>query len=295
MVKRSILILTFLMVTLCCGNQKESVTPDDTKTPIFFVHGHGMSAGSFNTLIAYLQQESNYPASYLRTIQLVPDDGSNIEAAENQIAPAVEDFLEEINEFIQEEGLGIPLKTKVNIISHSMGGLSSRWYVAKVRPDRVHKWISLAGANHGTDVLCRWSGEGADDMCPANAENEEQSLIQYQLNGDPPGSENEADVDETPYGLGTDLEGVNVIEPTEGQKVLYVTIRTSNDSWIDPDESVILDGAGGVEIPIPGDLPATITSDGNILMQNDVGHDEMLEDKDVMRLIKIILELRLDG
>ena len=64
-----------------------------------------------------------------------------------------------------------------------------------------------------------------------------------------------------------------------------------DDIWIDPDDSVILDGTGGVNIRIPRDLPATETSPGNIRMDNGVGHDPMQFDPDSMRMVMIILEI----
>ena len=262
--------------------------PDYTKTPVFFVHGYGLSASSWNTMISSLI-DAEYPPEYLEAIQLVPDDGANIPAAEDQIALAIEAFLDSINTFLAANYPNIPLKTKVDLVSHSMGSLSSRWYAARVRPDRVHKWISLAGANHGTNDLCGFQGGGVDDSCPAYAENEQESFIQYQLNGAP----YVADVDETPYGIGDDLSGVTVLPPDQTRRILYVTIRTSPDIWIDPEDSVIMDGTGGVQIPIPGDLPATMTSEGNFLMTNGVGHDPMLSDPDTMRLVKIILDYAL--
>jgi pimeloyl-ACP methyl ester carboxylesterase len=263
-----------------------AVAPDFTKTPIFFVHGYGLSASSWNTMISSLT-DAGYPPEYLEAIQLVPDDGANIPAAEDQIALAIEAFLDSINTFLAANYPNIPLKTKVDLVSHSMGSLSSRWYAARVRPDRVHKWISLAGANHGTNDLCGRPSEGADDSCPAYAKNEQESYIQYQLNGAP----YVADVDETPFGIGDDSSGVTVLPPDQTRRILYVTIRTSPDIWIDPEDSVILDGAGGVEISIPADLPATMTSEGNFLMTNGVGHDAMLSDPDTVRLVRIILSV----
>jgi len=259
--------------------------PDYTKTPAFFVHGHSLNASNWATMISYLT-DAGYPTEYLEAIQLVPNNGANIPAAEEQITPAIETFLDSINTFLAANYPDIPLKTKVDIVSHSMGSLSSRWYAARVRPDRVHKWISLAGANHGTNDLCSFPDPGADDLCPAYAENEQESFIQYQLNGAP----YVADVDETPYGIGQDSAGVVSVPPDLNRKILYVTVRTSPDIWIDPEDSVIMDGTGGVQIPIPGDLPATMTSEGNFLMTNGVGHDPMLADPETMRLVKIFLD-----
>ena len=198
------LVITFLFgVTFCLGSF-EYINPDYTNTPVFFVHGYGLSAGSWNTLINYLQNQNHgYPNEFLRAIQLVPNYGGNIDVAKKQIAPAIEDFLTEINDFLYANYPQIPKKTKVDFVSHSMGGLSSRWYAARISPRRVNKWISLAGANHGTNDLCGWGTEGADDLCPAYALNEQESYIQYQLNGVP----FVADVDETPYGEGIDSPG----------------------------------------------------------------------------------------
>ena len=168
-----------------------------------------------------------------------------------------------------------------------MGALSARWYAAKLRPDRVRRWISLVGANHGTDVLCAWSDHGADDCCPAYAKTRKESIIQYALNGAPYGP----DVDETPYGLGTDSPAVRSIPPDQHRKILYITLRTSPDKWIKPENSPILDGAGGLNVMIPENVQAKETSPGNILMTNRVGHDAMLSDANTMKLVKLILEL----
>jgi pimeloyl-ACP methyl ester carboxylesterase len=283
------IIILVLLLTFSLSSSLSSIAQDYTKTPVFFVHGYGSGNWGWEPLIDHLVN-SGYPPEYLKALYLDPSDGANIPAAEDQIAPAVEDFLEDVNEFLDTNYPQIPLKTEVDIVSHSMGGLSSRWYAARVRPDRVRSWVSLAGANHGTDALCPWAGVdngGAGDCCPAFAANELESYIQYQLNGAP----YVADVDETPYGVGADSSGVVTVFPDEQNRILYVTIRTPDDVWISPDDSVILDGTGGMNIPIPGDLPATETSPGNIRMDSGVGHDQMLEDPDTMRLVGIILNL----
>ncbi|HUU39368.1 MAG TPA: hypothetical protein VMW42_00360 [Desulfatiglandales bacterium] len=274
-----------LLLSICLAFPAHA-EPDYSKTPIFFVHGHGMSASCWNDLISYLR-ECGYPKKYLRAIQLYPNTGSNIDAAEEQIAPAIEEFLREINESIKRQ-FTMRLKTKVDLISHSMGALSARWYTVKVRPDRVRMWLSLGGANHGTDVLCAWSDPGARDLCPAYAKNPKESLVQYLLNGEP----HEGDIDETPYGLGKDSPGVDSIPPDNTRSILYISIRTSPDKWIKPEHSPILDGAGGIKIQFPESIRAKKTSLGNILMTNGVGHDAMLSNEDTMKLVRIILDLQ---
>jgi len=54
---------------------------------------------------------SGYPPEYLEAIQLVPNNGPNIPAAEEQIAPAIETFLDSINTFLAANYPEIPLNT----------------------------------------------------------------------------------------------------------------------------------------------------------------------------------------
>jgi pimeloyl-ACP methyl ester carboxylesterase len=278
---RFVLIVFLATFLLSCQTQE----PDYTKTPVFFVHGHKCSAKDWNRMISYLVR-SGYPRQYLKAIQLHPNDGANIEAAEKQIAPAIEEFLGTINEYLKKEHPEIPLKTKVDLISHSMGALSARWYTVKVRPDRVRVWLSLVGVNHGTDALCGASGRGGAEMCPAYAKSREESFIQYELNGAPV-----ADVDETPYGIGKDSPGVDRVAPDENRRILYVTVRVASDIFIKPGDSATLDGAGDIDILIPEKLQAQQTSPGNILVTAPLDHDGLLKNNDLLKLVKNILDI----
>jgi hypothetical protein len=80
-----------------------------------------------------------------------------------------------VNAFLATTSYAGPPKTKVAILGWSMGGFSSRWYTTQVGPERVERWISLAGANHGTQCACDLScgigaptsdPSGLDDLCP---------------------------------------------------------------------------------------------------------------------------------
>lgn len=257
---------------------------DYSKTPVFFVHGHGMSPESFNPMIAHLKK-AGYPRFYLRAIHLQPNTGANIEAAQNQILPAIENYLSEINAFLEKKRPELAPKTQVDLVSHSMGSLSSRWYAAKLRPDRVRVWLSLAGANHGSDALCPYGDPGARDLCPAYAKDEKESYIQYRLNGKP----HIPDVDETPFGVGADSRGVQSVPPDASRRILYVTVRTSPDSWLVPEDTAVLDGAGAAELLLLTGIRARETSPGNYLMMNGVGHDAILADADVLTLVESIL------
>jgi len=81
-----------------------------------------------------------YPSEYLLAIDLVPNDGANVYAAEQFIGPAVERLTSTARTARDKHGL-LPGSEKVDIVAHSMGAFSSRWYVAKIAPRRVRTWV----------------------------------------------------------------------------------------------------------------------------------------------------------
>ena len=266
------------------GAVTAAVAQDFDRDPVFFVHGHGGSSSEWLSLMSTLVG-GGYPPEFLRAIDLVPTDGPNREAAEQQIAPAVDAFLADVNAFLAAQGYTGPPKRKVDIVAHSMGGLSTRWYTAVVAPERVDAWISLAGANHGTDALCPFVGYdagGAAELCPAYSTDAED-VVQLTLNGG-----DGTDVDETPYGIGLDSPGVAVVAPDAERRVFYATVRAQNDVWIVPEDSVIVDGSGGRAVTLPEGFPAVEASPGNFLMTNGVTHD-MSGDWHVQQLVVILL------
>ena len=277
---------------------------DYCRTPVLFVHGSGLSSSTWQPTIEHLQ-EIGYPSAYLYAVELQPNDGANDRAAETFIAPAVESLLAKAqaaavgkkcpfrgNAATEKSNVPKniePIPVKVDIVAHSMGAVSSRWYIAKLHPERVRTWISLAGANHGTNALCGHSGAGNQQMCPAFATSAADSPLQVALNGTP-----SAPIDETPYGLGVDSPQVKTIPPDADRAILYLSVRIEPDGWIKPENSAVIDGAGGLPIPIPAGVPVQETSPGNYLFQGRVGHDPLPQDPDLIRLVASMLSVR-DG
>jgi len=281
---RIISILVALVLYLSQPILSYGVELDYAKTPVFFVHGHSLSSSRWYSMINYLTT-NGYPPQFLRAIDLDPNNGPNQPAAEDQIAPAIETFLNDVNTFLTSQGYSGPPKIKVDLVSHSMGGLSTRWYAAVVAPERVNTWLSIAGANHGTDDLCPYVGKdagGAEDCCPAYS-TDPLDTVQLTLNGQPG-----PDVDETPYGIGRDTEGVSVVPPDSTRRIFYATIRTEPDVWISPDVSAVVDGAGGRVIKLLEGSPFVETSPGNFLIAN-LGHDGMPANPDVKELVRLLL------
>jgi pimeloyl-ACP methyl ester carboxylesterase len=274
-----------IFAALCAmGMGRSSEAVDYAKTPIVFVHGHGMNGTSWRALIFYLM-DRGYPDAYLKAITLRPNTGSNIDAAQDEIKPAISKFLQKINRRRPDQK---PFD-KVDIVAHSMGAVSSRYYAKKIAPQNVRTLITIAGANHGTDALCKFSDPGADDLCPAYAGNAEESEVQFILNG--PGAD--STTDETPYGIGIDNPGKASVRPRGNLRISFWTVRIQNDAWISPSESAALDGAGGRDITMPEGIDAIITSPGNILYNKNVGHDGLLYDQNVHRMVYAILNLKL--
>ena len=275
----------FKFFTFC---QEPPPAPDYSKTPVLFVHGAGLSSKTWNKMIKYFIS-IGYPSEFLQAIDLIPSYGSNKSAAINFIKPAAEDLLQRANIAIQGENYPGEPPEKIDIVSHSMGAVSSRFYATNINPAKVRKWISIAGANHGTNALCSLSnkGEGSREMCPAFASNTKESDIQVLLNGTPT-----EPADETPYGLGLDENKVKRIPPDEMRNILYFTIRIEPDQWIKPEHSAILDGSGGVSISIPHESPITETSPGNFLFQKKVGHDPLPKNSELIRFVALLLSAR---
>jgi pimeloyl-ACP methyl ester carboxylesterase len=265
-----------------------NASPDYSKPPVLLVHGSGMHSGWWDEMIRHLVR-IGYPREYLFAVDLAPDNGSNIPAAEHQIAPAVEMLLGRVRSVSARAGHARP-PFKVDLVTHSMGAASGRWYAARIAPERVRVWISLAGANHGTDALAQFDGAGDREMVPSFASSVDDNRLQVLLNGT-----REAPLDETPFGLGVDSKPVERVPPDEVRSIAYYTVSIDPDRWIQPSESALLDGAGGGRIEIPDGVPAEEISPGNFLFRGDTDHDGLIGHRDAIRLVAAILEAGADG
>jgi triacylglycerol lipase len=108
------------------------------KNPIVFVHGWNSSGTVWNTMI------SRFSADGWTSAEL---NNWSYNTSQSNVTTA-DQLRTKIDGILRNTGAG-----KVDIITHSMGGLSSRYYVKNLGGDlKVDDWVSLGGPNHGTDT-----------------------------------------------------------------------------------------------------------------------------------------------
>jgi pimeloyl-ACP methyl ester carboxylesterase len=258
-----------LAASACAGPQRPSVPAN--AVPVLFVHGHGTSSEIFADMAEHFE-ERGYPVDHLHAVDLVPRDGSNIVAAEQAISVAVEQLLARSG----------ATSGKVDIIAHSMGAVSGRWYATQLRPDRVRTLVTVGGANHGTDALCGYPDAGAAELCPAFAE--VGNAVQVQLNGSP-----DAPSDETPFGRGVDRPDVTSSPPQPGMQIRYVAVLVPGDRWIQPNSSGELDGADPVHL-LPEDVAVSQPRPGNLVFGEPTDHDLILQDERFFAVLDAVLD-----
>jgi triacylglycerol lipase len=174
------------------------------RNPILFVHGYTSNASAWDTM------KSRFIADGWHSNHLFAYTFSSTQSNAT-VAQAV---AQRVNEIRAATGAA-----KVDIITHSMGGLSSRYYLKNLGGTAyVDDWVSLGGPNHGTT----WA-YGCFFFSPCN-----QML---------PGS--------------SFLNQLNSGDETPGA-VNYGTWWSPCDELINPDTSTILSGATNTQTSCMG-------------------------------------------
>ncbi|ADG88798.1 esterase/lipase family protein [Thermobispora bispora] len=170
----------------------KAATPD----PVIFVHGWSGADWNWAVMIADFQR-NGWPSNRLFAWNY---DWTQSNAVTAQKLAAY------VDQVRAQTGAA-----KVDIVTHSMGGLSSRYYLKFLGGTAyVDDWVSIGGPNHGTNAsyLCNL-------LMVSCAEMNYNSAFLTQLNAG----------DETPG------------------PVNYGTFWSNCDEIINPDSSVLLDGA----------------------------------------------------
>jgi triacylglycerol lipase len=181
-------------ITASVDGKSAELTVTVKHDPILFIHGFASSGQIWGTMMGSLVADG-WLASDMTTWSY---DGS---ISNVTIAGLVKSKVDSI--------LATTGALKVDMISHSMGSLSSRYYAKNLGgSDKIDAWVSLAGPNHGTAVALFCGLTSCLEMRPNS------SFLAALNNGD-----------ETP---GTPR---------------YATWRTPCDDATTPPESVVLSGA----------------------------------------------------
>ncbi|MFE3327020.1 esterase/lipase family protein [Streptomyces sp. NPDC059176] len=144
-----------------------------THNPVLFVHGLSSSASTWNTWVSKFKADG-YAASELYTWSYNWKQSNKTTAS--QIAAKVQQIRAETG------------AAKVDIVTHSMGALSARWYLKSLGgTSYVDDFVSVAGVNHGTDISffcsfytsCKEMVIGSSFLKTLNADDETPGAVNY--------------------------------------------------------------------------------------------------------------------
>jgi triacylglycerol lipase len=154
------------------GGGGDGSTSPGARNPILFVHGYNSDGSTWKTMMDRFRKDG-WADSELHAMTYTTSK-SNVEIADSVAA--------EVTRILAATGA-----SKVDIITHSMGGLSSRHYLKHYSGTApVDAWISLAGPNHGTttaeacgDISCVEMRVGSDFLAALNTDDETPNAARY--------------------------------------------------------------------------------------------------------------------
>jgi triacylglycerol lipase len=182
------------IITAAADGVSSTATVNVLHDPIVFVHGFGASAAVWTTMVDRFKADGWTDAPL---VTWTYDSNQPNATTAQQLATKIDSLLAATG------------AKRVDIIAHSMGGLSSRYYTKNLGgADNVDAFVALGTPNHGTTVA---------NICPI------PSCVEMR-----PGS--------------TFLSTLNAGDETPGSP-RYATWWTPCDQVTTPPESVILTGA----------------------------------------------------
>lgn len=140
--------------------------------PILFVHGWKGSESNWTTMIERFEKDGWTKAEL---------NNWHYNTAQSNVITAKEEVTK-VNEILTKTGA-----SKVDLITHSMGGLSTRYYIKNLGGEsKVEDWVSLGGPNHGTEaanlcfeVSCEEMRIGSKFLTELNAGDETPGAVRY--------------------------------------------------------------------------------------------------------------------
>ena len=142
------------------------------REPIVFVHGWNSNASTWDTMIGRFSADG-WAAAELNAWQY------NTSQSNVTTASGLSNYIDDVR---ARTGA-----TTVDVVTHSMGGLSSRYYLKNLNSTgKVDEWVSLGGPNHGTtsangclDTSCVEMRPGSNFLTQLNAGDETPGAFRY--------------------------------------------------------------------------------------------------------------------
>jgi triacylglycerol esterase/lipase EstA (alpha/beta hydrolase family) len=157
---------------MLCGVARPVSTAAVQRDPVLFVHGYSESPDFFCAMIERFRadgwtESELYAYNYSFVLSLATDAG--------EIRQQVDLILSRTH------------ASKVDIIAHSAGSVSSRYYLKNLGGlSKVDAWVSLAGPNHGTETSLNCSFApcleiriGSQFLVDLNADDETPGSVRY--------------------------------------------------------------------------------------------------------------------
>ncbi len=135
-INRRLSLFAAVIFAAGCSADTSLVPKTVSHDPILFVHGYARTSQDWNGMIA------QFKAAGWTNAEIYTFDYGVLQSNVN-IADDIKVKVDNI--------LATTSATKVDIIAHSMGSLSTRYYIKNLGGDgKVDAWVSLGGPNHGT-------------------------------------------------------------------------------------------------------------------------------------------------
>ncbi len=207
--RRALTAITLAAVAALAACSSDSLTGPDVQTarvtqpqprnPILFVHGWNSSGAIWFTMM------DRFIADGYTTAEL---HNWSYYSGQSNVTTAQE-LNTKVNEILASTGA-----SKVDIITHSMGALSTRYYIKNLGGgSKVDEFVSLAGPNHGTNTAFFCGQAPCVEMRPNSSF----------------------------------LNALNQQDETPGKVVRYSTWWSACDEVINPQRSTILNGASNTQ------------------------------------------------
>lgn len=202
MTRRVVLIAALATLAACSPDsisgpetRNARVVEPEPRSPILFVHGWNSNGAIWTTMIDRFLADG-YTGTELYSWSY---DTSRSNALTAQ------DLSAKVNEILSTTGAA-----KVDIITHSMGALSARYYIKNLGGEtKVDEFVSLGGPNHGTNTALFCGQVSCVEMRPNSSF----------------------------------LNALNKKDETPGRVIRYATWRSPCDQVINPQSSTSLSGA----------------------------------------------------